>query len=100
MHNQQHQSHFNKHYNNPYFNTILKRQQDREKVRKYYDANYYRPQGNVLYNELVRNNFINLNQNELHYKIITERKTITNQPRNPYKTTKTANGEIFKQYAK
>ena len=99
MHNQQHQSHFNKYYNNPYLNTILKRQQDREKVKKYYDANYYRPQGNVLYNELVRNNYINLHQDEFHYKSIKPKK-ITHHPRHEYKTTKTANGKIFKQYAK
>ena len=84
-----------------YFKDKIKQHKNKQRTREYYDEYYgnFQQHNSPLYNELVRNNYINLHQDEFHYKSIKPKK-ITHHPRHEYKTTKTANGNIFKQYAK
>ena len=90
---------------NPLFqeklNHELKQKEEKERTRNYYNIFYgnQQHQNNNLFQALVRQNHIHLNQNGIHYKKI-KAKPINRNKRHEYKTTKTANGKIFKQYAK
>ena len=80
---------------------IKKQKEEKEGTRNYYNIFYgnQQHQNNNLFQALVGQNHINLNQNGIHYKKI-KAKPINRNKRHEYKTTKTANGKIFKQYAK
>ena len=80
---------------------IKQQKKQKERKRNYYNMFYgnQQHQNNNLFQALVGQNHIHLNQNGIHYKKI-KAKPINRNKRHEYKTTKTANSEILKQYAK